>query len=222
MGNLDCCILNTCLTTTVICKATIQPESMEWTDAEIIQLLKRRDETGFELVFKHYFKNLYKYALTILQDHDQAEDVVQNVFYKLWDKMDVLQFSDSLAAYLYRAVYHESLNHLKHRKVRRIYHTYISRHMKGQTENASKKVQVAELEKHLQAAINELPEQCRTIFQLSRFEELRYRDIGEKLGISIKTVENQMGKALKILRVKLVDYLPLFLLTLLNILNRRS
>jgi RNA polymerase sigma-70 factor (ECF subfamily) len=80
----------------------------------------------------------------------------------------------------------------------------------------------SELERRLQTAINELPEHCRTIFQMSRFEELRYLDIAQRLGISVKTVENQMGKALKQLRVKLIDYLPLILLILLNILNQRS
>lgn len=193
---------------------------MEFTDTAIIQLLKDRDETGFEHVFKHHFKNLYRYALTILQDHDQAEDIVQNVFYKLWDKIESLQFSGSLAAYLYRAVYNESLNHLKHKKVRRTYQTYITHTMKDQTDGAQRKVIFSELERRLQAAINELPEQCRTIFQMSRFEELRYLDIADRLGISVKTVENQMGKALKQLRVKLIDYLPLILLILLNILNQ--
>ena len=60
-------------------------------------------------------------------------------------------------------------------------------------------------------ALKELPEQCRTVFQMSRFEELKYREIADRLGISVKTVENQMGKALKILRVKLVEYLPILL-----------
>jgi len=194
---------------------------MEFTDATIIQLLKRRDETGFEQVFKFYFKNLYRYALTIIQDHDQAEDIVQNVFYKLWDKMDSLNLPDSLAAYLYRAVYNESLNHLKHKKVKLTYQTHITRSMKGQTDGAHRKVMFSELERRLQKAINELPEQCRTIFQMSRFEELRYLDIAQRLGISVKTVENQMGKALKLLRTRLIDYLPFLVLLLLNILNHR-
>jgi RNA polymerase sigma-70 factor (ECF subfamily) len=79
----------------------------------------------------------------------------------------------------------------------------------------------SELERRLQTAINELPEQCRTIFQMSRFEELRYQDIAHRLGISVKTVENQMGKALKLLRMRLIDYLPLLVLLLLNFLNHR-
>jgi len=205
------------LTTTAICKAIIQPVSMEWKDADVIRLLKERNEEVFGQVFKENFKDLRKYAFSFVQEQELAEDIVQNVFYKLWERMEVLNFSDSLAAYLYRAVYNESLNALKHNKVKRVYQTYIHRHMKDQTDPAAhKKVQLGELEQRLRAAINELPEQCRAIFQMSRFEDLRYRDIGDRLGISVKTVENQMGKALRILRGKLIDFLPLLLFYLLN------
>jgi RNA polymerase sigma-70 factor (ECF subfamily) len=88
--------------------------------------------------------------------------------------------------------------------------------MKDQTDTAQKDFQLRELEQQLRAAINELPEQCRTIFQLSRYEELRYREIGSRLGISVKTVENQMGKALKLLRARLIEFLPLLLLYFMN------
>jgi RNA polymerase sigma-70 factor (ECF subfamily) len=79
-------------------------------------------------------------------------------------------------------------------------------------QGASRKILVKELEEKLRQAMNALPQQCRTIFQLSRFEGLKYQEIADQLGISIKTVENQMGKALKQLRVKLIDYLPIFIL----------
>jgi RNA polymerase sigma-70 factor (ECF subfamily) len=84
-------------------------------------------------------------------------------------------------------------------------------------QGASRKILVKELEEKIRDAMNALPQQCRTIFQLSRFEGLKYQEIADQLGISIKTVENQMGKALKQLRVKLIDYLPVFLLALLYI-----
>ena len=80
--------------------------------------------------------------------------------------------------------------------------------MKDQTDGAQRKVMFSELERRLQTAINELPEQCRTIFQMSRFEGLRYQEIGTRLGISPKTVENQMSKALRILRARLIEFLP--------------
>jgi RNA polymerase sigma-70 factor (ECF subfamily) len=93
--------------------------------------------------------------------------------------------------------------------------------MKNETDHASKKLMGGELEAKVQDALNELPEQCRTIFQMSRFEELKYREIADELGISVKTVENQMGKALKILREKLADFLPMIILFphLLNLLS---
>ena len=83
--------------------------------------------------------------------------------------------------------------------------------------NAAEKLRLKELEQRLEKALNELPEQCRTIFQMSRFEELKYAEIAGRLGLSVKTVENQMGKALKLLRTKLADFLPALLMLLFNL-----
>src|SRR4028118_1080130 len=162
--------------------------------------LGRTDEKVFEQVFKTHFKALHSYAYTILKDDAIAEEMVQNVFFKLWEKKEQLDIQTSLKAYLYKAVYHESLNYLKHQKVKSVHQAY-AMHSTDYTSNlADKKLLQGELENKLQMAMNDLPEQCRTIFQLSRFEELKYREIADTLGLSIKTVENQMGKALKILR----------------------
>ncbi len=194
-----------------------QAVRMEEKDTELIALLGRRDEIAFEQVFKTHFKALHAYACTILKDEDLAEEMVQNVFVKLWERSENLTISGSITAYLYRAVYNESLNSLKHQKVKSAYQLHVSYRMKNETETAAKKLSLRELESRLQKALDELPEQCRTIFQMSRFEELRYQEIASRLGISIKTVENQMGKALKLLRLKLVDFLPLTILLFLNL-----
>ena len=185
---------------------------MDLQNETITALLAKRDESTFEQVFKTHFKSLHAYAFTILKDSDEAEEVVQQVFFKLWERSETLSIDGPVAAYLYRAVHNESLNLLKHEKVKKNHRLHVAYNMKNETDQASKKVTSGELEKKLHAALNELPEQCRTIFQLSRFNELKYREIADQLGISIKTVENQMGKALKLLRVKLVDFLPFILL----------
>jgi RNA polymerase sigma-70 factor (ECF subfamily) len=195
---------------------------MDNTDSYLIESLVQQDEAAFEQVFKTHFKNLHAYACTILKEETAAEEVVQQVFVKLWERSKGLSISGSVAAYLYRAVYNESLNHLKHQKVQSHYQQHIHHTMKNENDAAGKKLSLKELEDKLSKALNELPEQCRTIFQLSRFEELRYREIADRLGISVKTVENQMGKALKILRTKLVEFLPFtvfFLLKLSNIIS---
>jgi RNA polymerase sigma-70 factor, ECF subfamily len=193
-----------------------QAVRMELHNEAIIGLLAKKDEAAFEQVFKANFKALHAYAFTILRDEAQAEETVQQVFFKLWDRADTLSISGSVTAYLYRAVHNESLNYIKHQKVRTEHRLHVAYSMKNQADHASKKVLTSELEKKLHEAMQELPEQCRTIFQMSRFEEMKYRDIADQLGISIKTVENQMGKALRILRMKLVDFLPI-LIFLFNI-----
>jgi RNA polymerase sigma-70 factor, ECF subfamily len=187
-------------------------QGMELENEAIGVLLAQRDETAFEQVFKTHFKRLHAYAFTILRDEEEAEEMVQQVFFKLWERNENLSLTGSVSAYLYRAVHNESLNYIKHQKVRSDHKLHVAYSMKNEVEHPEKKIQAGELEKKIHSALNELPEQCRTIFQMSRFDELKYREIAEKLGISVKTVENQMGKALKLLRAKLVDFLIFILL----------
>jgi RNA polymerase sigma-70 factor, ECF subfamily len=177
-------------------------------------------EDEFEQVFRAYFKSLHAYACTLLRDPVIAEEMVQTVFVRLWERRTDLEIREKLSSYLYRAVHNESMNYLKHIKRRSTYQSHAMRQQRHtQHTETSGKLSLRELEGRLQKAMNELPEQCRTIFQLSRFEELKYREIADKLGISVKTVENQMGKALKLMRLKLLDWLPFFLFLLHHLLK---
>ena len=187
---------------------------MEVHDEQIAVLLSKRDQAAFEQVFKTHFKKLHGYAFTILKDEVEAEEVVQQVFFKLWERSEHLSFSGSVAAYLYRAVHNESLNFLKHQKVKANHQLHVAYSMKNKSEQVHGKLISRELEKKFRETLNELPEQCRTVFQLSRFENMKYKEIAGKLDISIKTVEKHMGKAFKLLRTKLVDFLPLLLILL--------
>ncbi len=180
------------------------------------QELETNIEMVFEYLFKSHFKALHAYAFTIIKEEMMAEEIVQNVFCRLWEKREQIEINQSAKAYLYRSVYNESLNYLKHQKVKATYQQHAARNKDLETHSAAK-TEHKELQFHLANALNELPEQCRTIFQMSRFEELKYREIASELGLSVKTVENQMGKALKILRTKLVDFLPAILLSFLNL-----
>jgi RNA polymerase sigma-70 factor (ECF subfamily) len=187
---------------------------MEFQDEQMALLLTRRDKAAFEQVFKTHYKNLYAYAFTMLKDESDAEEMVQQVFFKLWERSEHLSFSGSIAAYLYKAVHNESLNFLKHQKVKETHRLHVAYSMKNKSEQPQGKIIGRELEQKFRQALNELPEQCRTVFQLSRFEDMKYKEIAGKLDISVKTVENHMGKALKFLRTKLVDFLPLLLMLL--------
>jgi RNA polymerase sigma-19 factor, ECF subfamily len=189
---------------------------MEVKDTGRLRLMGETGEQAFEDVFKTNFKRLHAYAFTIIKDDIMAEEIVQNVFCRLWEKKSKVEIETSLAAYLYRSVYHESLNYLKHLKVRAAYNSYVHARLKNDTDSAEKKILLGDLQNKLTDALAELPEQCRTIFQMSRFEELKYQEIADRLGLSIKTIENQMGKALRLLRLKLADFLPAAILTFLN------
>jgi RNA polymerase sigma-70 factor (ECF subfamily) len=137
------------------------------------------------------------------------------LFLKIWEKKDQLHIETSLQAYLYKSVYFQSLNYIKHLKVRNEHQKHTVFQMKqSQAEQAGQQLDLKLLESRFRKALSDLPEQCRTVFQLSRFEELKYREIAGRLGISEKTVEHHMGKALRVLRTKLADFLVLLLLLL--------
>jgi RNA polymerase sigma-70 factor (ECF subfamily) len=158
---------------------------------------------SFQAVFELHFENLCSYACTFLRNMDEAEDVVQNVFLKMWEKRDSLLITHSVRSYLFRAVHHQCLNQLDHRVIRQKHQDHSQR--EHATDTQPPEVFPEEVETRVKEAIDALPEQCRLIFMMSRYEELRYAAIAEKLGISVNTVENQISKALRVLRGSLKD-----------------
>lgn len=172
------------------------------------------DLRTYEIIFNKYYQALVNYAYTILKDNDESEDVVQRVFVSIWEKRESIQVHTSLKALLYKAVYNSCLNVIKQQKVRTNYNKEIQ--FRSENFTVSETIQQKELQQRIEQAIGSLPEQCAKIFRMSRFDNLKYQEIADKLHLSVKTVENQMGKALKLMREQLKDYLP-FILILLNL-----
>lgn len=187
------------------------PEIQHWNG------LKEGDINAFEMFFRTYYQPLCNYAFSFIQDRDEAEEIVQSAFLSVWEKRKTLDIKTSLKSYLYTMVRNTSLNVIKHEKIKQRYVGEALAVEDRSHENVSQKVLSLELEEKIQRAMESLPEQCRLVFKLSRFEELKYSEIAEQLQISIKTVENQMGKALKIMREQLKDYLPVLILVLMNL-----
>ena len=185
---------------------------MQDSDSLVFSAIQQGDISSFEMLFKTYYAPLCRFAMGFLEDSEEAEEVVQSMFIGFWEKRKKLGIETSLKAYLYQSVRNACLNELKRQKVRKIYASQQESEGEPMSESADRIAMKNELEEKIQVAIQTLPEQCRLIFQMSRFEELKYQEIADQLGLSIKTVENQMGKALKIMREQLKEYLPLIII----------
>jgi len=171
------------------------------------------------MLFRTYYQPLCNYAYTYLQDRDEAEEIVQSTFLNIWEKRTNLAIHTGVKPYLYAMVRNACLNVLKHEKIK-LQHAAMEMAVADRSvESTTRTVMATELETRIHLAMDKLPEQCRLVFKLSRFEELKYGEIAEQLNISVKTVENQMGKALRIMREQLKDYLPLVIALVSGFLN---
>lgn len=184
-----------------------------------MEAIREGDEIAFEMIFKEYYQALCRYANSFLNDREEAEEVVQASFLGIWEKRTTLFITTSLKAYLYQAVRNRCLNVIKHEKVKQQHAQHEAVMTANHYDGTSDAVLSGELEQKIYLAMQALPEQCRLVFKLSRFEELKYQEIADQLNISVKTVENQIGKALKIMREQLREYLPIILLLFKGLLD---
>jgi len=168
-------------------------------------------EEVYQRCFYEYFEKLYAYAFTIVKDNAEAKDIVQAAYIKLWEKRTEVNLLVSARSYLYTAVYHLALNTVRNRKIREGHHLHLV--PKIQLEKISS-AEEKEIRLRIEQVISELPPRCREVFLKSRFEGKRYAEIASDLAISVKTVEVQMGKALKFLREKLADLLLVCIINL--------
>jgi RNA polymerase sigma-70 factor (ECF subfamily) len=172
---------------------------------DIIGRIRQGDVEQFESLFRSSYPSLVRYAMTIIKDHDSAEEVVQNLFFRLWKDKDKIKIESSLTGYLFRSVHNRCLHYIEHSRV-------VSRHAEEMTyrqtsreETPSDILHYKELQARIAAILERLPERCGKIFYMSRFDGLKYSEIAEKLSISVKTVEANMGRALKEFRKELTE-----------------
>jgi len=176
-------------------------------ERELLSRLKAGDKQAFDTIFRAHYPSLVGFGQGLLHDRAAAEDVAQEVMLELWRRREELAIHESLRAYLLRATRNRALNQLRHAKVQR----RAEPHLKPQEAVAApgaSEIVADELQTAITAAIAELPPGCREVFTMSRQQGLRYAEIASTLGISVKTVESQMGKALRHLRTRLAAWLP--------------
>ncbi len=178
----------------------------------IAHKIKDGDEKAFGAFFDQFYISLCKYAYGYVQDYEQSEEIVQGAFVKLWEERSRIDPLQSIKSYAFRIVGNQSLNYLKHLKVRSKYQQYV---MDTGMDSFGLPSEFDVFDK-VNEAVSELPVQCRKVFELSRFDGLTHKEIAQELGCSQKTVEGHMNKALKRLRTSLRDFL--FIVIILNFL----
>ncbi|MEQ9467962.1 MAG: RNA polymerase sigma-70 factor [Ekhidna sp.] len=171
----------------------------------IVNRLINKDKRAFELVFNQYYGIMVLYASRFMDTKEEAEEITQDVFVKFWEKCDSLSEDSSIKSYLYRSIHNSCLNTLKHEKVKDGYRQHVIHVMESSYQNEFDERDPDELRNRINEEIDKLPPRCAEIFRLSRYEGLKYQEIADHLDISVKTVEVQMGKALKVLREALRD-----------------
>ena len=176
-------------------------------DRALFARLSAGDEAAFDTIFRTWYAPLVRIAEGVVRERAPAEEVVQDVLLEVWRRRAQLGGEDSPRAYLIRSVRNRALNHVRHLRVQQKSAPYVASRLEEAPEGASRVVE-AELDAAVRASVAQLPPRCREVFELSRVHGLSYAEIARSLEISVKTVEAQMGKALRTLRERLAPWLP--------------
>ena len=174
---------------------------------DLIEQIKSGDRSAFHGIFNEYYSDLCKFAASYVKDRDAAEDIVQDFFVRFWIGRNEISIKSSLKSYLFTSIRNRSLNYLRdNNKTIKLDENidYLNNILPG---NSSEDIENSEMNLILHDAINKLPAKCKEIFYLCKIKQLSYKEIAEKLEISPKTVENQMGIAFKKLHEILKPYM---------------
>ncbi|MDP4208776.1 MAG: RNA polymerase sigma-70 factor [Bacteroidota bacterium] len=178
-------------------------------DLNILERIQKNDEKAFETLFRTYYKSLCFFVFKLTKDTSAAEEIVQDLFFHIWDNRASLQLTTSIKSYLYKAAHNNSLRYLRHQKVVAGYETNVKASPQHAVEMPENYAETGEIMHIISETINHVPERTREIFELNRNEGLKYQEIAERMNISVKTVEAHISGLLKLLRQNLKDYLVL-------------
>lgn len=169
--------------------------------------LRAGSREAFDAIFRGHYARLVATAQAIVSERAVAEELVQDVMLELWRRRSTLVLESTLAAYLHRSARNRALNYVRHERVTRQAEPELTASA-GAPASPDHGVRQAEIDAAVRAAIVALPPRCREVFELSRVQGLRYAEIASVMDISVKTVEAQMAKALRVLRERLAPWLP--------------
>lgn len=181
-------------------------------DGILVERLRTGDEAALALIYKQYWKNLFTSAYKLLKDKEVCEDVIQDVFSRLWHRRESLEINTTLQVYLKAATRYEVYRHIREDRGREDLIERLYEHKRATASNPWGDLEHKELLTRIHHVVETLPEKCREVYKLSRENHLSHKEIAGRLNISTKTVENHLTKALKCLKSSLGDILALQIL----------
>ena len=173
-------------------------------DTELMERLREGDDLALKLIYDRYWNQLYTSAYNMLHDQPACEDIIQDLFIKLWNKREQIEIKASLKSYLFASVRYEVYRQVRHGSVREEIFENIQDRLQTPAEYGN--IEHRELLSYVNSIVNNLSEKCKIVYKLSREEQLTHKEIASKLSISPKTVENHLNKALRQLRISLGLY----------------
>ena len=174
----------------------------DFNNQNILAYIASDNEKAIDWLFRQYYATMCQAAYKILPDEHIIEDLVQDVFYEIWKKRKTLKIKSSIVAYLRKATRNKTLNYIRDQKID-FRNAPPKEDLRSEDISTIQTLMADDLQVEIDQAIDSLPPRCRLVFVLNRFEELSYQEIAEQLDISVKTVENQISKALKSLKKSL-------------------
>lgn len=188
---------------------------MDKNEQQLFERLRNDDEAAFRVIYNNYSSRLYYFVLEFIPLKDAAENIVQDTFVTLWNRRKELKDNTNLASYLFTGAKNNALYRLRDKKYRqKLFSDAVDASEMNLNTDALITVDTSalafqEIEQIIQETLNSLPPQCRKVFELSRFREMKNKEIAEELNISVRTVEGHMSKGIKTFKIALKDYLPL-------------
>ena len=184
-------------------------------DSFYIKELKQGNIKAFEFLFNKYYKDLVYFCNVFLKDQENSEDLVQDIFARLWEIREHLDIKGALKSYLMTAVKNNSLEELKHQNVIRVYQDYAIAHNDPFDYDVENYILYSELNQQLQKELNKLPKEMREVFEMHRFKNKKYHEIANELNVSVRTIENRISKVLEVLRKNMKGFYNLILYSFL-------
>lgn len=174
-------------------------------DVNLIRRLKKNDNQAFESIFNEFKEKLYYYILGYLRSTEESKEILQNVFISLWESRKSLKEEYILSNYIYKITINHIYNYFKHQAVRQKYIDHIASKVSLEDDHSQQSILFNDLQGHVDRIIELMPIHQQAIFKMSRRDGLSYEEIAGKTGLSVRAVESQIYRALKLIREKLSE-----------------